>query len=120
MCRSKTSASDEPDYKALITFLKAMGFKTLMQRVAEKAGVDASQVETGQPHHRRRCHPSRPVAPVDRDSFPLLPPPTPGEARTGPGLRTLTPISLSERRLEALRASKIDPGSTKRSKRLTV
>ena len=27
----------EPDYKALIAFLKAMGFKTLTQRVADKA-----------------------------------------------------------------------------------
>src|SRR4029078_12547090 len=34
----------EPDYKELITFLKAMGFKTLTQRVADKAGVDASHV----------------------------------------------------------------------------
>src|SRR6476620_464454 len=30
----------EPDYKELITFLKAMGFKTLTQRVADKAGID--------------------------------------------------------------------------------
>src|SRR5512132_819639 len=36
----------EPDYRTLITFLKAMGFKTLMQRVAEKSGVDASQIES--------------------------------------------------------------------------
>ena len=35
----------EPDYKELIAFLKAMGFKTLTQRVADKAGIDASQVE---------------------------------------------------------------------------
>src|SRR6476660_283151 len=35
----------EPDYKGLIAFLKSMGFKTLIQRVAEKSGVDATQVE---------------------------------------------------------------------------
>src|SRR5215813_3010693 len=35
----------EPDYRTLITFLKAMGFKTLTQRVSDKAGVDASQIE---------------------------------------------------------------------------
>ena len=40
-------AVHEPDYKTLITFLKSMGFRTLTQRVAEKAGVDASQIETG-------------------------------------------------------------------------
>src|SRR6188768_1511530 len=33
----------EPDYRALIAFLKAMGFKTLTQRVADKAGIDTSQ-----------------------------------------------------------------------------
>ena len=103
----------EPDYKALITFLKAMGFKTLMQRVAEKAGVDASQVEAGGSRATRllRSHRrSRPAAPADRDSFPLLPPPPP-EARPlrVPDSARLTPISLTERRLEALRASKIDP-----------
>src|SRR5262245_66438123 len=37
----------EPDYKELIAFLKSMGFKTLIQRVAEKSGVDAAQIETG-------------------------------------------------------------------------
>src|SRR5262245_56688103 len=37
----------EPDYKELIAFLKAMGFKTLIQRVAEKSGVDAAQVDAG-------------------------------------------------------------------------
>src|SRR5215813_1782021 len=35
----------EPDYKELIAFLKSMGFKTLIQRVSDKAGVDASQIE---------------------------------------------------------------------------
>ncbi len=34
----------EPDYKNLIAFLKSMGFKTLTQRVADKSGIDASQV----------------------------------------------------------------------------
>src|SRR5215468_5796017 len=41
-------AVHEPEYKRLITFLKVMGFKTLTQRIAEKAGVDASQVEATQ------------------------------------------------------------------------
>src|SRR6185312_15578599 len=36
----------EPDYKGLIAFLKSMGFKTLIQRVAEKSGVDTTQVES--------------------------------------------------------------------------
>src|SRR6188768_931297 len=36
-------AVHDPDYRALIAFLKAMGFKTLTQRVADKAGIDTSQ-----------------------------------------------------------------------------
>src|SRR5471032_2109710 len=34
-----------PDYKNLIAFLKAMEFSTITRRVAEKSGIDASQVE---------------------------------------------------------------------------
>src|SRR5665213_1560507 len=34
-----------PDYKNLIAFLKAMEFNTITRRVAEKAEIDASQVE---------------------------------------------------------------------------
>src|SRR5215510_10624291 len=34
----------EPDYKHLIAFLKAMEFTTLTQRVAEKSGIDSSQI----------------------------------------------------------------------------
>jgi DNA polymerase-1 len=34
-----------PDYRRLIAFLKAMEFTTLTRRVAEAAGIDASQIE---------------------------------------------------------------------------
>src|SRR5215468_4997630 len=101
----------EPDYKALITFLKAMGFKTLTQRVGEKAGVDASQVEAAQA-----------ISPTPKPSevqagrtsgqgqLPLVAPTAArSKASTGTDSAQLTPISLSERRLEALRASKIEP-----------
>src|SRR5215471_6459594 len=97
----------EPDYKALITFLKAMGFKTLSQRVGEKAGVDASQVEAAQA-----------ISPTPKPSevqagrtsgqgqLPLVAPTAArSKASTGTDSAQLTPISLSERRLEALRAS---------------
>src|SRR6478752_476699 len=39
-------AVHDPDYKRLIAFLKAMEFSTLTRRVAEKSGVDATQVES--------------------------------------------------------------------------
>ena len=38
-------AVHEPDYKRLIAFLKAMEFTTLTRRVAEKSGIDASEIE---------------------------------------------------------------------------
>src|SRR5690349_15624696 len=38
-------AVHEPDYKHLIAFLKAMEFNTITRRVAEKSGINASQVE---------------------------------------------------------------------------
>ncbi len=87
----------EPDYKTLIAFLKSMGFKTLTQRVADKSGIDASQVEAGVAHHRpprrlRRRQPQR-----------QLPLPCPCRAGGKPSQETkqpkgaLTPISLADR-----------------------
>jgi DNA polymerase-1 len=35
----------EPDYKHLVAFLKAMEFNTLTRRVAEKSGIEASEIE---------------------------------------------------------------------------
>src|SRR6185312_9111832 len=37
-------AVHEPDYKNLIAFLKAMEFPTITRRIAEKTGIDASQI----------------------------------------------------------------------------
>ena len=61
---SRSSRVQEPDYKNLIAFLKAMGFKTLTQRVVEKTGIDAAQIEAEarlRPHRRacgRRAEPA--------------------------------------------------------------
>ena len=38
-------AVHEPDYKALIAFLKAMEFNSLTRRVAEFSGIDVAQIE---------------------------------------------------------------------------
>ncbi|AMN45149.1 DNA polymerase I [Rhodoplanes sp. Z2-YC6860] len=38
-------AVHEPEYKNLIAFLKAMEFNTLTRRVAEKSGIEASEIE---------------------------------------------------------------------------
>src|SRR6476469_6047957 len=56
----------EPDYKALIAFLKSMGFKTLIQRVAEKSGVDAAQVESNSADSTPAAKPSAAPVPSSR------------------------------------------------------
>src|SRR5690242_14385822 len=104
----------EPDYKTLIAFLKAMGFKTLSQRVAEKSGVDAGQIEADAKaaSGSSKNSSSAAVAPSrtsGQGQLPLVAPQTlQAAARTNAEPSQLTPVSLSERRLEALRTTKID------------
>jgi DNA polymerase-1 len=106
----------EPDYRALISFLKAMGFRTLTQRVADKAGIDANKPGASEATDVQAAPDSRkpPSVQAGRTSgqgqLPLVAPPSPKSAPgPSPEATRLTPISLSERRLETLRASKIDP-----------
>src|SRR5262245_46045795 len=103
----------EPDYKALITFLKAMGFKNLTQRVAEKSGVAVSQIDAAS---QPRTSPDRASgtlpAPSGRTGgqgqLPLGAPPRKAATGATPGPSPLTPISLAERRLQTLRETRID------------
>jgi DNA polymerase-1 len=107
----------EPDYRALIAFLKAMGFKTLTQRVADKAGIDASQgaAEAAAGATAAATDSPRPSAvqtgrTSGQGQLPLIAPSSLRDAPSAsPGSARLTPISLSKRRLEVLRASKFDP-----------
>jgi DNA polymerase-1 len=102
----------EPDYKALIAFLKTMGFKTLIQRVAEKSGVGAAQVESGGADSTSAATPTPAPAPAPssrtagQGQLPL----DVSTSRKAPGPSTpaLTPISLAERRLASLRQVKLD------------
>ena len=100
-------AVHEPDYKNLIAFLKAMEFNTITRRVAEKAEIDASQVEadaklvSGAPAIAR-------TAPAGKtgDLFASTPQAKPsGKSETN---GALTPISLAAARAEAARKQKID------------
>ena len=105
----------EPDYKSLITFLKAMGFKTLTQRVAEKGGIDAGQIDAAP----SPADPDRATDPLPASSsrtggqgqLPLGTPPRKSAAGASSGSSPFTPISLAQRRLEALRAIKLDPAN---------
>src|SRR6187431_2970172 len=100
----------EPDYKGLIAFLKSMGFKTLIQRVAEKSGVDAAQVEPGGADSAPSAKPGAPPVPSSRTAGQgQLPLDVTSPRKTpGPSTPALTPISLAERRLASLRQVKLD------------
>ena len=91
----------EPDYKALIAFLKSMGFKTLIQRVSEKSGVDATRVEANAADSTPAAKSSASPVPSSRTTGQGQLPLDVSTPRKTPGLSTpaLTPISLAERRL---------------------
>jgi DNA polymerase-1 len=103
----------EPDYRTLIAFLKSMGFKTLTQRVADKSGVDASQVNTGDASGSLPAKQSVPSpAPSSRTAgqgqLPLDIPASPKSPAASADTPALTPISLADRRVRALREAKLD------------
>jgi DNA polymerase I len=101
-------AVHEPDYKHLIAFLKAMEFNTITRRVAEKAEIDASQVEadaklvSGAPATTRAAPPGK--------TGDLFAPPPGASAKLAKGETNgaLTPILLAAARAEAARKQKID------------
>ena len=104
---------NEPDHKTLIAFLKSMGFKTLTQRVADKSGIDASQVSadakspassstSSPPPADTAAQPRSPDKPVAKTA-PALP--LSGGKQSNGGL---TPIALATARSEAARTAKID------------
>jgi len=112
-------AVHEPDYKALIAFLKAMGFKTLSQRVAEKSSIDASQIEAdaklSSPAPQSQTvkaglgpaiHDEAPGTPAGRVD-PRVTPGGDGQS-SGRGKKELTPIALATARSEAARTARID------------
>src|SRR5690349_4248498 len=100
----------EPDYKELIACLKTMGFKTLIQRVAEKSGTDAAQVSASGADASPAASPTAAPVPSSRTAGQGQRPldvSTPRKT-AGPGTPALTPISLAERRLASLRETKLD------------
>ena len=114
-------AVHEPDYKHLIAFLKAMEFNTITRRVAEKAEIDASQVEADAKlssipplQGEGGAAPAAPggvsgdlfASPTRPHAAATLPHKGGGSASAEPG--ALTPISLAAARAEAARKQKID------------
>jgi DNA polymerase-1 len=100
----------EPDYRGLIAFLKSMGFKTLIQRVAEKSGADAAQIDAGGVDSTPAEKPSVAPAPSSRTAGQgqLALDISTSRKTPGPSVPALTPISLAERRLTSLRQVKLD------------
>ena len=117
-------AVHEPDYKHLIAFLKAMEFNTITRRIAEKSGIDASQIEADARLSSSRAPQSQTVmagldpaiheaAPGARSNDRMDPRVKPGgdSGKIAGGIReqgALTPISLAAARAEAARKQKID------------
>jgi len=112
-------AVHEPDYKHLIAFLKAMEFSTITRRIAEKTGIDASQVEAD----AKLSSSSPPLAGEagtriasgggsgELFARPPQPSPTSGVGRpsgNGAADGALTPIALATSRSEAARTAKLD------------
>ena len=102
-------AVHEPDYKLLIAFLKAMEFTTLTRRVAEKSGIEASEIEADAkltsgvrpppPLRRPRRGASR-APPYGKSGDLFAPPPQPrSEGRTGTA--TSRPPALAAAHLAA-------------------
>jgi DNA polymerase I len=118
-------AVHEPDYKRLVSFLKAMEFNTLTRRVAEFSGVDAAEIEANaevgpgaRPVDRRtaeeaaketaktaRSAPTTsaaPMLPLEGGAVKLK------ERPKGPEQEALTPQALVATRLDAGRKAKVD------------
>ena len=100
-------AVHEPDYKNLIAFLKAMEFSAITRRVAEKSGIDASQIEADAKLMSSSTAPAPSPSPpkIGSDLFARAPQTSPiSSARDA----ALTPISLATARAAAARSAKID------------
>ena len=103
-------AVHEPDYKRLIAFLKAMEFTTITRRIAEKTGIDASQIEADASLAASSSPPPAAAEAGARsgDLFSASPQPSPAGGRGGAEAAALTPIALATARSAAARETRID------------
>jgi DNA polymerase-1 len=104
-------AVHEPDYKNLIAFLKAMEFTTLTRRVAEKGNVEAADVTANPKLTSSHEIATTSAPPSSQGRFGELdlgdaraPQTAPANGAEAP----FAPVSLAERRIEALRTAKFD------------
>ena len=95
----------EPDYKKLIAFLKAMEFTTLTRRVAEKAEIDASQIE---PDARLKAGASSRAASSEASAGTDATPASTEKSATEPASTAMSPVSLAAARAAKIRALALD------------
>jgi DNA polymerase-1 len=101
-------AVHEPDYKRLIAFLKAMEFTTITRRICEKTGIDVGSIEADAKLTSAVAKATPQTAPRAAAGQGSLFPEAPRDF-AGPDTRdTLTPISLAEKRIAALRSATLD------------
>ena len=103
-------AVHEPDYKRLISFLKAMEFVALTRRVAEFSGIDAAEIEPDSNLSARTGTPAQPPRPSPVNRATDLPERKTQSTSTIPagGKLTLTPQALAAARAEAARHARFD------------
>ncbi len=101
-------AVHEPDYKHLIAFLKAMEFSTITRRIAEKTGIDASQIEADAKltSAAPKQESAAPQLDFGTPPSPTLPRKGGGSAAAEPG--SLTPLAFATARADKSRSAKID------------
>jgi DNA polymerase-1 len=108
-------AVHEPDYKNLIPFLRSMGFKTLAQRVTDKAGTLGISAPAAA---EARTEAGKAGAEAKPASASALPQAGTGDLFAGPksfpksdGGTVLSPAVLATRRAEQLRHATFDPST---------
>jgi DNA polymerase-1 len=110
-------AVHEPDYKHLVAFLKAMEFNTLTRRVAEKSGIEASEIEADAnlSSASAAVKSERPAQTVMAGLDPAIPPKGRMDSRIGTGAGggangegEWSPTTLATAHLAAEKAKKID------------
>jgi DNA polymerase-1 len=106
-------AVHEPDYKLLIAFLKAMEFSTLTRRVAEKSGIEPSEIEASSKLSSRTAPVASSPAEAERAPIPYgksgdLFAPAPKPRAKAEGQSDLSPAALAAAHLAAAKSSKID------------
>jgi DNA polymerase-1 len=98
-----------PDYKNLIAFLKAMEFSSITRRVAEKSGIDASQIEADGKLMSSSATPNRsPMPAASGDLFANALLAARANHNSGAIDYALTPILLAAARADKARNAKID------------